>query len=238
MQGPAVDAAVLLSAPAPAPAPVPSPVPSPPTAKANSNAAAGAAVGGGGGGGGGAVGSRGPAPSRAEMIVTSVLAGGLAGLLVSMRTVSYATLMFPAGGSLGPYFSSGVAQLLWGNVLTQAAYLLIGLQSMRWILFGQSSTLAPYIGSMIAALLANAQDYDVPATDSDDGSGPASATLRNTVFALMWLSGLFVGLAHLLLGRLRLGKLLAFFPLPVRCTPHRTTRLARLLCCARQYVRC
>ena len=112
--------------------------------------------------------------------------------------VAFASMIF--AGDLAPYIAIGITVLFVGNLI---------------------HTLGAYLGSALPAMVSGVQDSPavimaVTAAAIQSGMpGAGSEAKLYTVLAAIMLAGLFTGAVCLLLGKFKLGSLVAYLPYPV-----------------------
>lgn len=136
-------------------------------------------------------------PARA--LISNVLAGGVIGVINISVAISTAALIF--SGTKPEYFAVGVAILLIGTVVSGLGGTLAS--AFHGIIIAPRSGLAPVFASLIAAIMTMMKD------------GARSDAILPTIVMTIMVTAFVSGLVLLLLGQLKLGRLVRYVPYPV-----------------------
>ena len=136
---------------------------------------------------------------KIQAIVTNIQAGVLSAALEVLLVISFAALIF--SGPLAAHLATGLVLLLISSIVIGLAGTLGS--SYSGMLVSLRTPMIPVIATMVAA---------IAATMTAEGR---EADLLGTVIATLGVTSIVCGLALGLLGRLRLGRLVRYFPYPV-----------------------
>lgn len=135
----------------------------------------------------------------ARALILNTMAGGLIGIINITVAISIAALMF--AGTKPEYFASGVLMLLVGTVVSGLGGTLAS--GLPGVIVAPRSGLAPVFAGLVGGVVGT-----MPA------SGQQAAILPTIVMAVM-ITAFLTGTVLLMLGHLRLGRLVRYIPYPV-----------------------
>jgi SulP family sulfate permease len=132
-------------------------------------------------------------------LISNAMAGGLIGVINITVAISIAALMF--AGTKPEYFATGVLILLVGTVVSGLGGTLAS--GFSGVIVAPRSGLAPVFAGLVGGVVAT-----VPA------GGEQGAILPTMIMAVM-ITAFLTGTVLLVLGQLRLGRLVRYIPYPV-----------------------